>query len=456
MKNTKTVFWKLTFFALTFWLAWPAANATANTYVILVAPKDSPAQAVAKEKANDASVFAERTLHRALTKAAELLNQPGSHEARVIVAKGRYDGKAAQGVWVIPQITNSQASLYVLGGFNDDFSGRQPFGNLTQLVTRQGRDGAILQIEGKSELNEFVISGFLLDAAPSNDYDAKTNSLKKATSRSYPLISFSMLRTNHLVVADNILLNGAHGAFDPYAAPLSANSTVDISNNIFLNNIKAIKAWALPHKGNTFKEINFRHNSFLLNWPFNPDPDSSNVSAVELYHNGGAQSVNFDNNLFAFNPGGAFQHDWKEDRMPKLAFRNNLFFMNAALFGDGASDRGVIAGKFGTNPKYLLLDLETVEDDFGYTMEGNVSFDPKIPLVMKPLKAVDSSSVQRQDTVINDVRRVFGMNQDGGTVAIKNYAPQVKYDTRVLPLPTEERAKAYGVQPNALWSFGEK
>ena len=203
-------------------------------------------------------------------------------------------------------------------------------------------------------------------------------------------------------------------------------------------------------------EINFRHNSFVLNWPFNPDATSSNMSAVELYHAGGAKSVNFDNNLFSLNPGGAFQHDWPEEGMPKLALRNNLFFMNAALFGKGEADAGVIAGKFGTNPKYLILGLDTVRDDFNYTLEGNVAFDPKIPVVMPALKGVDSGAVKRQNTITNDVRRIFGMNQDGGTVEIANFAPQLIFDVKALPLPTEERAKAYGVQPNDLWSFAKK
>ena len=45
----------------------------ANDYIILVAPKDSPAYAFAESKANDTNVFVERKHHRGLTKAAELL-----------------------------------------------------------------------------------------------------------------------------------------------------------------------------------------------------------------------------------------------------------------------------------------------------------------------------------------------------------------------------------------------
>ncbi len=421
-----------------------------DTYVVYVAPRDSPASAVAKSKADGATVFAERRLHRALTKAAELL-QSGPHTVNVLVAPGAYPGKIRAGVWVLPPINNPQGSLRLIGGFNDDFTGRQPFRRLSRLVTVEGRDGALLQISRKSALKQLVISGFVFDAAPSNKYDAKTNSLLKAQSRSYPLISFSQLKTSHLVVDSNIFLNGAHGAFDPYIAPLSPDTVVDISNNFFMNNIKTMTPAATAARGLIVKQIHLLHNSFLLSWPFNPDPTSSNVSAIELYHKDGCQQLTIESNIFAFNPGGAMQHDWPEDRMPALAIRNNLFYMNSALFKDGNAENGVFAGKFGTNPKYLLLDIETVEDDLDYDVEGNVSLDPKITIAMADLKAADSYSVERKDTVMNDIRRLFGLNQDGGTVAIANFAPALVFSTHALPLPAEQQAKAFGVQPNQLW-----
>ena len=82
-------------------------------------------------------LFAERTLHRALTRAAELL-QSGEHTVKVFVAQGAYNGKAGQGTWVIPAIDNPAATLHILGGYNDDFSGRQPFSLLSVLVTAEG------------------------------------------------------------------------------------------------------------------------------------------------------------------------------------------------------------------------------------------------------------------------------------------------------------------------------
>ena len=431
-------------------IGWLAPAAQADTYLIYVAPRDSPAAATAAAKANDTTVFAERRVHSALTKAAELL-QSGPHTVNILVAPGAYTGKLRAGVWVLPVINNPEASLRLVGGFNDEFTGRQPFGQLSRLVTVEGRNGAILQVSPKSALKELVISGFVLDAAPSNKYDSKTNSILKGSSRSYPLVSFSLLKTDHLVVDSNIFLNGAHGAFDPYISPLSANTVIDITNNFFLNNIKTMKPAATTGRGMTVKEINLRNNSFLLSWPFNPDSTSSNISAIELYHKDGCRQLNIERNIFAYNPGGAMQHDWPDDRMPEIAIKDNLFYMNSALFKEGTPENGVIAGKFGANPKYLLLDLETVEEDLDYDVTGNVSIDPKINIAMADLQAADSYSVSRENTVINDIRRLFSLNQDGGTVAIANFAPALVFSIHSLPLPTDDAAKAYGVQTNKLW-----
>ncbi len=421
--------------------------AQANDYIIYVAPKNTPAYANAEAKEDGQQQFAERTVHRALTKAAELLNQSGEHRVIVAVAAGSYRGKAKQGIWVVPQITNPQGSLQIVGGYNDDFSGRQPFGNITALVTSEGRNGAFLQLTKRSQLNTLVISGFLFDAAPSNTYDAKTNSIKKGQSRTYPMISFSQLKTTHLILDSNIFINGAHGTFDPFISP-AGQAVVDITNNFFINNIKTMK----PATSSSNAVINIKHNSFIMNWPYNPDPTSSNVSALELYHSGGAAAINIENNLFAYNPGGAMQHDWPEDRMPEMAINNNLFYMNAGLFGDGDAEGGVVAGKLGHNPKYLLIDLETLEDDFDYEVNDNVSMDPQIPVALADLQAADSYSVDRKNTVLNDVRRFFGLNQDGGTVAIANYAPALVFNPQALSLPANAAAKGYGVQPAQLWT----
>ena len=435
--------------ALSAFIAFPIRAAAATDYVILVAPRGTAAGEFAEGRANDQTVFAERRLHRALTQAAELLAQGGAHTVSVLVAAGEYPGRTGTGVWEIPTIANPEGTLRVLGGFNEDFTGRQPFSLLSSLVTQPGRPGAFITVGPRSQLAELVISGFLFDAAPSNRYHAESNSILKGQSRTYPMITFQQLRVAHLVVADNIFINGAHGAFDP-AITGAPGAVVDIQNNFFLNTIKGMVPAATSGGSNV--DIRLSHNSFILDWPFNPDANSSNVGAVELYHADGYKTLTIEGNLFAFNPGGAMQHDWAPERMGSISIRNNLFHANGSLFSTTSDEEGVIVGKFGPNPQHIPLDLETIEDDLDFDISGNVSMDPGIGLAIAPLGAVDSDAVQRENTVVNDVRRFLGMNQDGGAVAISNYAPRMVYFPGLPVFPTTPGTEKYGVQPGSLWT----
>ncbi|MEQ9568985.1 MAG: hypothetical protein RLN75_02245, partial [Longimicrobiales bacterium] len=68
------------------------------------------------------------------------------------------------------------------------------------------------------------------------------------------------------------------------------------------------------------------------------------------------------------------------------------------------------------------------------------------------LQAVDDGQIERENTLINDVRRILGMNQSGGAVPIANYAPRMVYFEGLPIFPTNPEAAGYGVQPTRLWS----
>ena len=441
---------------LSLFAAHPSAKA-APTHFVLVAERGTPAYEHAQGLDNGTTVFAERRLWRALNRAAELLNEGGARTVAVAIAQGDYDGEFGAGVQKVPHIDNPAGALHVFAGFNDDYTGRQPFGLPVRIPTVWGRDGAIFQMENRSKLKELVVSGLILDAAPSNTYDQRTNSLIQGESRHYPLLSFGGpgVEVERLVIADNVFVNGAVGAVRLGASPpRGVSGEVVIENNFFLNNIRAFDTQTFGQRiGAPFGRLVVRHNSFLLNFPYRPDPEAADVSAVKLYHRDAFDEVVFERNLFAYNPGGAFQHDWPQDRMPELTLRDNLFYLNGVLWGESAAEAAVIAGKFGTGAVYRVLDLYDVEDDLDGEMEGNVAFDPQIPMVFAPLQAAASSGVSAQPTLMNDVRRLFGANTQGGTVAIANFAPQMAFDVRAVPLPQNEEAKAYGVQPTRLYDM---
>jgi hypothetical protein len=67
------------------------------------------------------------------------------------------------------------------------------------------------------------------------------------------------------------------------------------------------------------------------------------------------------------------------------------------------------------------------------------------------LQASDASSVASKKTVLNDVRGMFGLNKEGGTARIVNYAPRMVLDLAHLPFPKEPKAADYGVRLNAVF-----
>lgn len=383
---------------------------------ILVAPRDTDANVYAQQLALEAeTVVAERSFHRALLTAAELLNT--GEDVTIKVASGEYDGKAGQGVWNLPKVDNPQGQLVLSGGWNSDFSAQQPFRQPTWLITSAGRPDAFISFTRNSKLQSLVISGFVMDAQPSNRYEVLSGSLSKNGSRELPLIRFSYLLTDHLEISNNVFANAALGVFDPQIYPASNQTRIDIHNNFFLNNVIPIQqlgAW--EYRGNKVQTINLTQNTFLSNWPLHYSPTSSNVGAVTLYHSGGAQQLLIQGNIFAHNPGGAMQHDWPESQMPPLTISDNLFFDNASLFKK-REEYGLVVGKFGTNPRYLILDIETLEDDFDYNCSGNVVADPGISLAPYLERIVKSA-----------------------------YAPAFNFLPDHLPVPSNPELAGYGVQ----------
>ncbi|MBM4778209.1 MAG: hypothetical protein GQE15_10960 [Archangiaceae bacterium] len=424
-----------------------SAPAFAETFTIYVAARDSDAHKAAEKLVDDKRTFWFAKMAKAIPKAVELINGT-ANEVRIHMAQGQ-----EAGLFGMNGVDGSKGKLFILGGWCADWKTRDPFQCPTEIIAGDGRPDAFFNFGGNKTLfGELVLSGFIFDAAPSNKYDAKTNSLLKGTSRTIPLLSLKQVVVQHLVISDNVFLNGAQRAFEVYHSPMSNETVVDVQNNFFLNNVIPLKFSPAGYKGFKTKAINFKNNSVILNWPFNPDPTSSDVGALTLWHKDCCTELNIESNLFAYNPGGAMQHDWPEARMPKLRINNNLFYMNATLFGNDKPEAGFFAGKFGPNPSYIVVNVSPgLVDDYGYEMKGNVVMDPKVPVALVDLQAADSSSVTAKKTVMNDIRGMFGINKEGGTVAIKNYAPRMGLDLKNLPFPAEEKAKQYGVQTSLVY-----
>ncbi len=104
------------------------------------------------------------------------------------VAKGVYNGKGGSGHFVV-KVPN----LTMAGGYNDDFTERDPFKNLTVLErskdykgdwTGLPESGAIVAGDLHSDHGDFILDGFVLNGESRNSYE--NNNTKIRMKDSYP------------------------------------------------------------------------------------------------------------------------------------------------------------------------------------------------------------------------------------------------------------------------------
>lgn len=462
--------------------------AAAQDITILVAPRDTPANDAAAALADDQTVFAENRIFRAFDRAAEHMAGCGGCTVSVRLAAGAYTGRGDTGMWTFPEVEAPGASLHVTGGWDDSFTVRAPFDTPTILVSNETRSAPVLSFEGRRPaMAALVLSGLVFDTSPSNRYDAETRSLMKGGSSTWPHIAFGYIETQHLVVADNVFMNAPEGVGGPQLRTPAEGLRIDIVNNVFFN---SVTPWTIPGgvSENRPEEIAFIGNSFVLNWPRNPDPTTSNPGALEIGNDYATDHVLIEGNLFAWNMGGAIFSQWDHDRSPPITIRNNLFWQNGLMYGASDPDDGAMVGKFNGSAVYGIYDPIDLEDDFDWTTEDNVSFDPGFLLEVPKLQTVQYGSEYRGadvgapeqpegglsasdqaavddfaaqlaqlsmggsfDSEAGDVEEPAPVEIIGPDNTIRNYAPELPYSQVGIPMPTAPDAAAYGASPERIW-----
>lgn len=352
--------------------------AAAEDLAIYIAPSGSQAYTAASDLGLGP---VERRIHRGFQLAADHLGQCGGCEVVINIAGGDYAGKARVGTWVFPDVRALQSSLKILGGWNEDFTVRNPFATPTVLRSSENRSSVVLSFAGRKHgFKELVVSGLTFDTTPSNRYDAETNSLLKGGSSTYAQLAFGYITTDRLVIADNTFLSSSSGGVGgPIVRPIGSAGEVHLVNNLFFNNVLA---WTLASGAysNPPDLYLVKGNSFILNWPYNADVTTSNPGALEIGNNRTANRVVIEDNLFAYNYGGAIFPQWDESRGPQLVVKNNLFYGNGGMFGATAADSGAFVGKFVGAASYSIFTSEEIEDDFDWDVSGNVSIDPDLDI----------------------------------------------------------------------------
>lgn len=172
------------------------------------------------------------------------------------VAGGEYFGKLRAGKWLL-----SMRHLALLGGYNEDFTLRDPWANHTRFLldadekAKSRPSGTILA--SKENSDGLVLDGFIFDGATWNNY--KDGSLDLATSPLAPLIN---LRGNEtpITVRNCLVINGSENGIQIDA------SLLVFENNVIVN----ISGDALVINANGAGPAIIRNNTIL----FASDPTS--------------------------------------------------------------------------------------------------------------------------------------------------------------------------------------
>ena len=488
----------------------------ATGLTIYVAPKGSAAYDNATQLAEQSGGLVERKVHKAFRQAANHLSSCGQCTVTIKLSEGQYQGKARAGMWQFPDVKAPAATLKITGGWNEQFESRQPFTTPSVLLVNPNRSGPVLKFEGrKHALKTLVVSGLIFDTSPSNNYDKETNSLTKSGSSTFGQIAFGYLTTEKLIIADNVFMSAPHGVGGPLLRAASHDTEVILENNIFFNNVYA---WNVASGASSKipKHYVLRGNSFILNWPYNPDTGTANPGAVEIGNKHSAKQIIIENNLFAYNYGGAIHPQWDDEKGPNIAINNNLFYGNGMLFGETDTSSGAIVGKFAGSATHGSYSAEDAEDDFSWDVSGNVSFDPELKLGIPTTKAIGGaarveasqqvvsetpSDMSVEDTMLteslseadelsaeldqlNDLMAglddttesveqmdevqdsdsyspIGGLDltistddtESSGEHNISSYAPKVEFTSDTLPFPNNIEAQSYGASPDRISQY---
>ncbi len=309
----------------------------------------------------------------------------------VRIAEGRYTGKLDSGEWIIPF-----DGIQLVGGYNADFSERDPWKYKTQLVwdrnsKNEPKDERIL-----SNAANVVLDGLVIDEHEQNQYDDEKESGR--TPKSLDSSSAAVRLGLPSTVRNCIFLNtNREGVICPNAST--------IENNLFMNTFNAgLTINGLPPaNADAKKPAIVKNNTFLWSWD-DRAPGKGRFSGAGIYMTGPAT---IDHNIFAHCDNNAIFSTIGTDR---TTITNNIFFMN--LWSNF---------RFTFQDQDVTVDDKTMDlfDEAGLkASDGNQVVNPKMPLDADWMEgttkrtAAEPGKLQMDDW--NQLRQALGMDLIGG------------------------------------------
>ncbi|WP_372371042.1 right-handed parallel beta-helix repeat-containing protein [Candidatus Uabimicrobium sp. HlEnr_7] len=313
------------------------------------------------------------------------------------VAEGVYHGKLKVGF-----ITVSGRGITLLGGYNSDFSQRNPWQHLTFIQSpdkKKSQSGDMGLVNVAKDHSNLVLDGFIFDSRTRNVY--KEGSLVLDMSARRPPV---LLTSPDCIVKNCVFMNSALGA----CRITGENSIVE--NCLFMNNVYFSLQVAARGK------VTIKNNSFIKTYR------QTHTGGDAILIGRECQTV-IENNILAFNDGAAISNKLPN---PSHVFNNNIFHENGkgSYVFYSSDSKSIIEVE---DPEDLEdADLEEAEDNFLVDPEFSFAAKKGEEKLYAPHISFKRGSVYLETG--NDEAEEIGVNKDGPFSITKSKAnTQEKY-----------------------------
>ena len=311
------------------------------------------------------------------------------------VANGDYSGKLKSGFIIV-----RTKDLTLLGGYNDDFSQRNPFKYPTRIFKdknskAQGNDVGLIKTE--ENYSGLVLDGFILDATNRNAYDGNGD-LQVTLSLKKPPLTLSQKDCH---VRNCIIMNTAHTGIIIRGAGSS------VENCLIINTVySGIHVLGDSGADATETPILLRNNTIVFSWK----KGSTGGYGIDI---GTGCQVTMENNLLGYNESYAVSNQLNLKSEVIHTLNNNGMFQNKG---------GNYAFFSAENQTTLVIDdPDDFEDSDLESAEDNVMAEPffKFDSVWfekfsNQTAAAEPGKIEMDD--FNQLRSMLGLPLWGGKV----------------------------------------
>lgn len=370
------------------------------------------------------------------------------------IAQGNYLGNLDRG-WI--EIKGKYVSLE--GGWNDDFTERNPTQYITRIQPSKDQRGTIgmgiLMIEALSDRNgQIVIDGIFFDQGLLHEYAKADPSDGNfgcpegcETGRILPVGTPPNKTIRHIggKIAGNLIIRNCMFLNSSFYGIIMTNmgGKWEIYNNVFVSNLYAScevsgglnQATTGAHQST----VDFHHNTVLFSWPMTKEMDSMGYGY--RFRNGADHNVH--HNIFGCNNFGALDGGWSDSNLPAdkrkiCSAYDNRFFMNK---GDIVLS-GTSGGRWLYVPAKRFDEVEMLKEyERNSELENSKFTDVIDPAYLKGFASLKIMTTESYDanSAANLYREANGLNKQGtSTTRVSMFGNRYNFDKAVKLFGAEQ------------------